>query len=65
MHIQLATLAQASVLQLRDVLRRTTALHVHAAGERHAEKAPAAVKPGNLPCVEWQETDFDVRHIRA
>ena len=65
MHLQLASLAQASVLQLRDALRRATALHAHAASERQEEKAPAAVKPGDSSCGDWQETDFDVRRIHA
>ncbi len=65
MHAQFTALAQASVLQLRDALRRATARP----GDRAEIKSPAEAEGveavADLRWCEWQETNFDVRHIHA
>lgn len=67
MHAQLAALAQASVLQLRDAMRRVTALHTQAKeGEERDEPAfLAGVEVSGSTWAEWEQTNLDVRHIHA
>lgn len=64
MHTHLATLAQASVLQLRDAIRRATATHLPADG-RNEQAFLAGVEVSDSTWGEWEETTFDVRHINA
>jgi hypothetical protein len=64
MHVQLASLAQASVLQLRDAIRRATATHVPADG-RDGERFLEGVVAKDSAWGEWQETTFDVKQIAA
>lgn len=60
MHAQLASLAQASVIQLRDAIRRATATHVPADG-RDDERFLGGVVVKDSTWGEWQETAFEVR----
>lgn len=65
MHFQLATLAQVSVLQLRDTLRRVTDAHAHAA-DKPPQAAPLPDSPpGDDAAHGWADTSFDVRIIHA
>ncbi|WP_235537984.1 hypothetical protein [Pelomonas sp. Root1217] len=61
--MQLATLAQASVLQLRDAIRRATATSLPADG-RNAEAFLAGVEVRDSSWAEWEETSFDVRQLQ-
>lgn len=67
MQTHLAALAHASVLQLRDALRRVSALHAPVAPSRCPAHAPAAevLDAGKALGSEWEETTFDVRHLHA
>ncbi|MBW8845352.1 MAG: hypothetical protein JF607_10290 [Burkholderiales bacterium] len=65
MPAQLATLAQASVLQLRDALRRVTSLHAHAARERDEQAFLVGVEISGSAWAERAETNFDIRDIHA
>ena len=60
MHIQLASLAQASILQLRDAIRRATGTHLPADG-RDAERFLDSVIVKESAWGEWADTAFDVR----
>lgn len=64
MHAQLASLAHASVIQLRDAIRRATATHVPADG-RDEERFLGGVVVKDSTWGEWQETVFDVRQTGA
>ena len=65
MQTHLAALAHASVLQLREALRRVTALHPLAAPTACEPQAPCA-DDANVPAwAEWEETTFDIRHTHA
>lgn len=64
MHHQLATFAHASILQLRDAIRRATATHLPADG-RNEQSFLAGVEVSDSTWGEWQETAFDVRQIQA
>ena len=69
MNIQLATLAQASVLQLRDALRRVTSLHAAAARtdaeQQLADEFLAGMDAGDASWNDWEETSFDVRQFHG
>lgn len=62
---QLATLAQASVLQLRDALRRVAALHAPTAEEQLEDEFLAGVEAAEASWADWEETSFDVRQLRG
>ncbi len=61
----LAALAQASVQQLRDVLRRVTALHAQAAEPLPENEFLAGVEAEELSWSDWEETSFDVRQFHG
>lgn len=61
MHVQLSTLAHASVLQLRDAIRRATSTYLPPDG-RDAERFLEGVVVKDSAWAEWEETAFDVRH---
>lgn len=61
----IAALAQASVQQLRDVLRRVTALHAQAAEPLPENEFLAGVEAEELSWSDWQETSFDVRRFHG
>lgn len=63
MNVQLATLAQASVLQLRDAIRRVTSAHAHTAEDLLEDEFLAGVEATETTWVDWQETHFDVRQF--
>jgi len=67
MHVQLATLAQACVPQLREALRRLTVAHACAAqGPLPAAEAGAdAGRATRATAIDWEETCFDVHQIHA
>ncbi|MFT7774383.1 hypothetical protein [Roseateles sp.] len=65
MTIQLAALAQASVLQLRDAIRRVTALHVAAAEAPPEDEFLAGIEAGEMSWSDWEETNFDVRQFHV
>jgi len=66
MPTQFAALAQASVTQLRDTLRRRAAPPpVQPAQERNAQEFLAGVEVSDSTWSDWQETHFDVRNIHA
>lgn len=65
MQAQLAALAQASVLQLRDAIRRVTLLHAQVEEERDEQAFLVGVEVSGSTWAEWEETNFDVRHIHA
>ena len=64
MHVQLATLAQASVLQLRDALRRATATQLPAAG-RTGEAVLAGVEVRDSTWGEWLDTAYEMKCLDA
>ena len=65
MHVQLATLAHASVLQIRDAIRRVTALRPPA--ECLAEEAEflAGVEVSESDWGVWEDTTVNVRDVRV
>lgn len=63
MHAQLASLAHASVIQLRDAIRRATLTHVAMDG-RDAERFLDSVVVKESTWGEWADTAFDV-HLAA
>lgn len=63
MNVQLAHLAQASVQQLRDAIRRVTSAHAHSAEEQLQDEFLAGVEASDVSWDDWQETDFDVRKL--
>lgn len=63
MTIPLATLAQASVLQLREALRRVTALHLVPAEAPPEDEFFPGVEAGEMSWSDWEETNFDVRQF--
>ena len=65
MHAQLAAIAQASVAQLRDAIRRVTVLHAHAAEERDEHEFLAGVTVIDSTWADWEETTIDVRLAHA
>lgn len=64
MHAQLASLAHASIIQLRDAIRRATLTHVATDG-RDAERFLDSVIVKESTWGEWEETTFDVRQLNA
>lgn len=60
MHAQLASLAHASVIQLRDAIRRATLTHVATDG-RDAERFLDSVVVKESTWGDWADTAFDVR----
>jgi hypothetical protein len=62
MHTQLASLAHASVIQLRDTIRRVTLAHVATDG-RDAERFLDSVVVKEASWGDWVDTAFDVRQI--
>jgi len=69
MNIQLATLAQASVLQIRDALRRVTSLHSVAFQVEPEQLLEheflAGLEAGETCWNSWEETSFDVRQFHG
>lgn len=65
MTYQLSNLAQASVLQLREALRRVTALHAATAEELLEDEFLAGVEAGGAIGIDWEETSFDVRQFHG
>lgn len=65
MTIPLATLAQASVLQLRDALRRVTALHAVPTEVPPEDEFFDGVEAGEMSWSDWEETNFDVRQFHV
>lgn len=59
----LASLAQASVEQLRDAIRRVTSLHAVSAEELLQDEFLAGVEASEVGWSDWEETSFDVRHF--
>lgn len=57
---QLAALAQASVQQLRDTLRRVTSLHAQQPEELLEDEFLAGVEASEASWADWEETSFDV-----
>ncbi|KQW50735.1 MULTISPECIES: hypothetical protein [unclassified Roseateles] len=60
-----ATLAQTSVQQLRDALRRLTSIHAAAAHDGDEEPFPAGAEDSRSSWTEWEETSFDVRRFHG
>ncbi|WP_422013744.1 hypothetical protein [Roseateles sp.] len=65
MQTQLAALAQSSVLQLREAIRRVTLVHVAAAQQRDEQELLAGVEVSESTWREWEETTIDVHQIKA
>jgi hypothetical protein len=63
-HANFATLAHASVTQLRDAIRRATATHLPADG-RDGERFLEGVVVKDSTWGEWEETTFDVRQLQG
>jgi hypothetical protein len=63
MNVQLASLAQASVLQLREAIRRVTSAHAHTAEDLLQDEFLAGVETSEASWSDWQETNFDVRQF--
>lgn len=60
---QLAALAHASVLQLREAIRRVTSLHATAAEEQLQDEFLAGVEASEVSWSDWEDTHFDVRGL--
>ncbi|MDR7331240.1 hypothetical protein ABIC83_000842 [Roseateles asaccharophilus] len=58
-------MANASVQQLRDTVRRVTTAHATAADPFDKAECPSAVEPGEPTRGEWEDTTFDVRQRHA
>lgn len=65
MQTQFSALAHASVLQLRDVIRRATALHAAPVEERCEKEFLSGVEVSDSTWSDWEETRFDVRSVHA
>lgn len=65
MHAQLAALAHASVLQLREAIHRVTRLHMQTANPRNEQDLLSGVDVCDSSWAEWEETVIDVRHRHA
>lgn len=65
MPMQFASLAHASVQQLRDAIRRVTVVHTAARDERDEQAFLAGIEVSDSSWHEWQETTFDVRQIHV
>ncbi len=63
--LPLASLAQASVLQLRDAIRRATSLHASSAEELLEDEFLAGVEASDVSWSDWEETNFDVRQFHG
>ena len=59
----LATLAQASVDQLRDAIRRVTSLHAATAADQLEDEFLAGVQASEVSWTDWEETSCDGRHF--
>lgn len=62
---RLATMANASVQQLRDTIRRVTTAHAVAADRFDEAELPDAVEASDSTWGEWEDTTFDVRKHHA
>ncbi|KQW45323.1 MULTISPECIES: hypothetical protein [unclassified Roseateles] len=56
-------LAQASVQQLRETIRRVTLANVPAADQLDEDEFLAGVVVTDSCSADWQETNFDVRQL--
>lgn len=65
MSLHLASLAQASVLQLRDAIRRVTSLHASTDEELLEDEFLAGVEASDVSWSDWEETNFDVRQFHG
>lgn len=65
MNLQLAALAQASVLQLREAIHRITSVHQQAAEARDENDLLSGVEVSDSTWDAWEETIIDVRHRHA
>lgn len=65
MQTQLAALAHASVLQLREAIHRVTRLHMQAANPRDEQELLSGVEVSDSSWTEWEQTTVDVRHRHA
>jgi hypothetical protein len=65
MQTQLAALAQSSVLQLREAIRRVTLVHAAAGQQRDEQDLLAGVEVTESTWHEWEETTIDVHQIKA
>lgn len=61
MHVQLASLAQASVIQIRDAIRRATAVRPPSECSAVEAEFLAGVEVSDSTWGDWQDTLFDVR----
>lgn len=62
MHAQFASLAHASIIQLRDAIRRATLTHLAMDG-RDAERFLDSVVAKESTWGEWADTAFDVHLV--
>lgn len=67
LQMPLAALAQASVQQLREAIRRVTALHAPPGEptERDPEEFLFGVDVSEAGWTDWEETTFDVRQFHG
>ncbi|KQW49540.1 MULTISPECIES: hypothetical protein [unclassified Roseateles] len=61
--MKLADLAQASVQQLREAIRRVTLANVPVADQLDEDEFLAGVVVTDSSWADWEETNFDVRQI--
>lgn len=55
MNVQLASLAPASVLQLRDAMRRVTSAHAHSAEDLLQDEFLAGVEASDASWADWAD----------
>ncbi|MGQ3051482.1 MAG: hypothetical protein ACT6S0_06830 [Roseateles sp.] len=63
--VQFASLAQASVQQLRDAIRRLTVAHAAAAHDGDEQAFPAGADDSRSGWTDWEDTSFDVRRFHG
>jgi|APMI01.1.fsa_nt_gi hypothetical protein len=63
MQPQLRALAQDSLHQIRDTMRRVQGLHEEASQRLAPGKFAAAVQQPKPDAVAWEDTEIDVRRV--
>lgn len=63
MHIPLQPLAQASVRQIRDGMRRLNMLHEPVSRSAEPRKFWGAIELPKPDAAAWEDTEIDVRRV--
>lgn len=63
MQPELRTLAEDSLHQIRDTMRRVKVLHEEASRDQGAGKFAGTVEQPKPDAVAWEDTEIDVRRV--